>query len=467
MAYSIAFISALAEKIKPLVADNHLSKISQFNKTDFVFALSRNRKQHLYVCLENSTPFITLTSAELGLPTLSSLFFQILKNEITDAAIIGIAMVNGDRIIKLSLEATDDAYNVTHPSLFIELIPNHPNMILVSETNKIISAFRPSASLDDVRPILRGLEYVYPENHMPAPAQTVSVDLEKVYEEHAGAALRNRRLEKYHALFDSLKKKLISLKKKQSNLSDDLVKAEARLADRDIGTFILTNIDEIGPGSSEFSYEGTSVVLNPRLSAAKNAEKYYKSYQKAKITINRAREQIAIAKEQSEYLSYILIQAENAADDDLEDIINELTEQGYLNTPAKPANKKKKAGNKAILPYFVTVKGIKIGFGHSNIQNDYLTFKLARNQHLFFHVKDGHGAHVIIFDDNPGNDIQTIAAEMALALSKKEDGDVIIAQKSELKKLPTPGLVRLGHYQTVHISKVRASTIALFKEAHR
>ncbi|MCX5774929.1 MAG: NFACT family protein [Firmicutes bacterium] len=464
MAYSLGFISSLVTKIKSGVVDNHVSKVILFNKTDFVLALSRNRKQRFYISLNNAKPFITLTAEDFPVTTLASAFFQILKKEISDSLILDIAMVHGDRIVLLDLEKTTDAYRTYRQKLYIELIPGHPNMILTDENNVIMTAFKPSPSLENVRPLIRGLTYVFPEKNFSEIGASETVDLEKIYHEHALAALAEHKSEKYEMLFQFVKKRMVTLKRKMVNLHDDLEKAQARLADRDKGTLLLTYLDSISEGDSSVTRDGITVELEPRLSPAKNAEKYFKSYQKAKIAILRATEQKTIAEKQLDYFTFILIQAESAGDEELEEIQHELVDEGFL--PA-PTFLHKKLKEKAILPYFIMVDDVKIGFGKNNMQNDYLTFKLAKNQHYFLHIKNDRGAHVIIFDDNPNANVKTCAAEIALLLSKKTDGEVNITKKSEVKKANSPGLVKFDHYQTIHINKIRTETEQKLKEAHR
>lgn len=464
MAYSLGFISSLVTKIKSGVVDNHVSKVTLFNKTDFVFALSRNRKQHFYVSLNNAKPFITLTGEDFPVTTLASSFFQILKKEISDSLILNIAMVHGDRIVLLDFEKTTDAYRTYRQKLYIELIPGHPNMILTDENNVIMTAYKPSASLENVRPLLRGLTYVFPEKNFTETGTSETIDLEKIYHDHALAALAEHKNEKYETLFQFIKKRMISLKRKIVNLQEDVEKAQARLSDRDKGTFLLTYLDSIAGGESSVTRDGVTIELDPRLSPAKNAEKYFKSYQKSKIAIARATEQKAIAEKQLDYFAFMIVQAESAADEELEEIQHELALEGFL---PPPTFLHKKPKEKAILPYFIMIDDVKIGFGKNNMQNDYLTFKLAKNPHYFLHIKNDRGAHVIVFDDHPSDNVKTCAAEIALLLSKKVDGDVNITKKSEVKKANSPGLVKLDHYQTIHINKIRPETEEKLKEAHR
>ena len=79
---------------------------------------------------------------------------------------------------------------------------------------------------------------------------------------------------------------------------------------------------------------------------------------------------------------------------DIEDIKQELHETGYLKKAAGRKGKKNLARSKPL--EFTTSEGVKGLIGKNNIQNDQLTFQMARPQDIWLHVKDIHGSHVIL-----------------------------------------------------------------------
>ncbi|MBZ4265667.1 hypothetical protein LAJ59_17950, partial [Streptococcus pneumoniae] len=55
----------------------------------------------------------------------------------------------------------------------------------------------------------------------------------------------------------------------------------------------------------------------------------------------------------------------------------------------------------------------------NNLQNEELTFKMARKEELWFHAKDIPGSHVVISGNlNPTDEVKTDAAELAAYFSK-------------------------------------------------
>ena len=94
--------------------------------------------------------------------------------------------------------------------------------------------------------------------------------------------------------------------------------------------------------------------------------------------------------------------------------------------------------------------------GRNNVQNDELTFRLARRTDLWLHVQKLHGSHVIVRTDGVEPPPQTLeeAASLAAYYSQGRDAGTIpvdITQVRHLKK-PSgamPGAVLYTDYATV------------------
>lgn len=73
------------------------------------------------------------------------------------------------------------------------------------------------------------------------------------------------------------------------------------------------------------------IKLNPAISPAANAQKYYKDYQKAKNAEHILTEQIEKGRSELEYIDSVLDTVSRAESErELAQIREELTEQGYL-----------------------------------------------------------------------------------------------------------------------------------------
>ena len=167
------------------------------------------------------------------------------------------------------------------------------------------------------------------------------------------------------------------------------------------GELITANLYRIKQGPTaeveNFYKEGapTEIIeMNPSRTPNENAQAFFKKYNKAKISAEKAALQADKTSAELHYLSTIedsLMQAQN--DDDLLDVRLELEESGYAKHRAQGKNKKAKH---APQPTHLFIDGYELYIGKNNHQNDYVTVKIGRNADMWLHTKDIHGAHVII-----------------------------------------------------------------------
>ena len=103
-----------------------------------------------------------------------------------------------------------------------------------------------------------------------------------------------------------------------------------------------------------------------------------------------------------------------------------------------------------------TRDGIIIYVGKNNLQNDYLTFKMASRNDMWFHVKDMPGSHIIVHAENLDEYTMRLAANIAAYFSKGKYSSSVPVNYCLVKNLKKPhtnkpGLVLLGHYKTIYI----------------
>ena len=255
--------------------------------------------------------------------------------------------------------------------------------------------------------------------------------------------------------------KKLGLQEKQMEDTKD------REDDRIRGELITANVYQLKKGMNQCSlvnyYEEDmptmEIRLDVNLTPAQNAQKYFARYNKQKRTEEALTVQIALTREEVQYLESILTAMEMAdCEKDLEDIRAELYETGYI----KKARKARKNLSVSKPIPFVTSEGVKGFVGKNNIQNDQLTFKTAGPYDEWFHVKDMPGSHVIlqVAGLTLGKDYteQSFleAAAVAAAHSKGANGNnvpVDHAQRRYVKK-PSgakPGFVNYTHQQTIFV----------------
>ncbi len=208
------------------------------------------------------------------------------------------------------------------------------------------------------------------------------------------------------------------------------------------------------------SFEDESDVvipLDPKLDGKGNARKAFNRYNKLKKGQVYLAEQIEITQNEINYFTGLLEQLEQADFDTASEIHNELVSLGYLKETRKSKKNKKKKKEQSVNVRSLTLpQGTQISFGRNNLQNDALTWHMARKNEIWLHAKDYHGAHVVIHDENPDEDTLRTAANIAAYYSAgrmSSSVPVIWCPVRNLKKIPgaKPGMVQLGSYRMIYI----------------
>lgn len=196
-----------------------------------------------------------------------------------------------------------------------------------------------------------------------------------------------------------------------------------------------------------------TISLNESYSPSRNAQTYFKKYSKLKNAITYANTQKLEYEKNINYLETVSFQiAECELLNDLLEIKEELVHQGIIKEISK--NKKKEVIVSEPLKY--EFDGIEILVGKNNIQNDKLTFKIAKKTDTWLHTKDIHGSHVIIRSAILTDDLLTYAAKLAAEHSKSKGNGKISVDYTlvkNVKKIPgaKPGMVIYTDYRTIII----------------
>ncbi|MBR2850535.1 MAG: DUF814 domain-containing protein, partial [Clostridia bacterium] len=116
-----------------------------------------------------------------------------------------------------------------------------------------------------------------------------------------------------------------------------------------------------------------------------------------------------------------LTRAESPAD--LMEIRDELYRSGYASRMKSYASHKQKA---PVVMQFVTPDGMRVLCGKNNLQNEYITHKLAEKHDYWFHARQTPGSHVLLVTEGrePTDLDFTTAAEIAAHYSKAEGANI-------------------------------------------
>jgi len=259
-----------------------------------------------------------------------------------------------------------------------------------------------------------------------------------------------------------LQNELDKLKLKMKKLSKEKAQAEKLDTFQLYGELLMAHLYQLEKGQTEaeiinyYDEDGATVTipLNPRKTPVENAQAYYTRYNKAKTALIKTQQQMDKTKDDIDYLEMLQQQVMQASPNDIEEIREELAEQGWMK--ARILKKKKKIV-KPTPEAFLSTSGLAISVGKNNKQNDYVTFKISNKSHLWFHTKDIPGSHVVIHDAEPDESSILEAAKLAAYFSKARDSSSVPVDYTEIRhvKKPNgskPGFVIYFEQKTVFVT---------------
>lgn len=278
-----------------------------------------------------------------------------------------------------------------------------------------------------------------------------------------GRDTSNRIRQKSSDIRQMISRALDKLLLKKQRLQTDLLKAEDSEKYRLYGELLTASLHKVAEGRTyaevDNYYDGTilKIPLDPRFSPAKNAQKYFKRYNKSKTAIVEKNHQLEETSREIDYLESVLIFVHQAStSDDLDDIRAELAENGYMKLRHAKGHRKKQKLN----PYrYVTSTGLEVAAGRNNIENDQLTFKKASSGDFWFHAKDIPGSHVLLFTNGRQPDETEIFETAAIAAyhSKARQSENVPVDYVNVRfvKKPSgsrPGYVIFTKNRTVYVN---------------
>ncbi|AGB40884.1 putative RNA-binding protein, snRNP like protein [Halobacteroides halobius DSM 5150] len=256
-----------------------------------------------------------------------------------------------------------------------------------------------------------------------------------------------------------------NIKKKYSKVRGQLKGAKNADKHQLKGELITANIYQLEKGQNKVTLQNyynnnqeVTIELDPELTPAENAQRYFEKYEKAKKSVKYLRREAKKAKAEFEYLQQVEVninQSETLAE--LQEIEKELVQEGYIKEQKQNNNKQ----NDKLPPLkFASTAGYDILVGRNNRQNDGLTKKIANNQDTWVHVKDLPGSHTII-RNHTGKKIpeETLleAAQIAAFYSKGRKSSNVPVDYTKVKyvkkaKGAKPGMVYYENQNTLYVT---------------
>lgn len=203
-----------------------------------------------------------------------------------------------------------------------------------------------------------------------------------------------------------------------------------------------------------YTNQPITIALDKALTPNQNAQRYFKRYQKLKEAVKYLTDLIEETKATILYLESVETVLNQAGLEEIAEIREELIQTGFIRRRQREKIQKRKKPEQYLASDGKTI----IYVGRNNLQNEELTFKMARKEELWFHAKDIPGSHVIISGNlDPSDEVKTDAAELAAYFSQGRLSNLVQVDMIEVKKLnkPTggkPGFVTYTGQKTLRVT---------------
>ena len=286
---------------------------------------------------------------------------------------------------------------------------------------------------------------------------TLSELLDTFYKDKAE---RDRVNQQASELIRRVENELEKNRKKLGKQEEELLATENAEEFRQKGELLTTFLHQVPNDQDQVEldnyYTGEKIIisLDKALTPNQNAQRYFKRYQKLKEAVKHLTSLIEETRTTILYLESVEIALAQASLTEIAEIREELIQTGFIRRRQREKIQKRQKPEK----YLATDGQTIILVGRNNLQNDVLTFKMAKKDELWFHAKDIPGSHVVITGNlQPSDEVKTDAAELAAYFSKARLSNLVQVDMIETRKLnkPTggkPGFVTYTGQKTLRVT---------------
>ncbi|MGX5808078.1 Rqc2 family fibronectin-binding protein FbpA [Streptococcus gordonii] len=286
---------------------------------------------------------------------------------------------------------------------------------------------------------------------------TLSELLDTFYKDKAE---RDRVNQQASELIRRVENELEKNRKKLGKQEEELLATENAEEFRQKGELLTTFLHQVPNDQNQVEldnyYTGEKIIisLDKALTPNQNAQRYFKRYQKLKEAVKHLTSLIEETRTTILYLESVETALAQASLTEIAEIREELIQTGFIRRRQREKIHKRQKPEK----YLATDGKTIILVGRNNLQNDELTFKMAKKDELWFHAKDIPGSHVVITGNlQPSDEVKTDAAELAAYFSKARLSNLVQVDMIEVKKLnkPTggkPGFVTYTGQKTLRVT---------------
>ena len=294
------------------------------------------------------------------------------------------------------------------------------------------------------------------------------------YNKEASEELKTNRNNVLKLILATLKK----YNKRLKNIDNKLKECKNMDVYRLYGELITANLYKI-PNKNLSSIElenyydnnkKITIPLDKKYLPSVNAKRFFKKYNKLKNALEIVSIQKKETIEELNYIESVVYELETANSiEEIAEILDEISENDIFkektkNLKNKKQNKVRKSNltknkNVSFNPLKYKIDDFTLLVGRNNKENDYLTLKFANKSDIWFHTKDIHGSHAVLFLQNqkPSQDILTKCAEITAYHSKAKFSsnvpvDTCLVKYVKKPKNAKPGMVIYTNYNTLYVN---------------
>jgi predicted ribosome quality control (RQC) complex YloA/Tae2 family protein len=461
-------LELVTEEISAVLTHRRMGAVFSLSRFEAAFDFHIDSGLFLFVSVEPANPRVYLVRRRMrDLAKASNQltpFLSILRRYLTGAIVTDISKDLNERLLTLNFLARSEAGDDVLYRLIVQMTGRSANLFMLDQDRVIIDAFRAS-ELEGQRP---GDKYFLPARTSPRfESKPVSLDIpggvsvsefldhqyqeeEKSRQFHQRASTERRKLDQQIGR----REKLIQ------QLKNDLTEHGDAERWKQFGDLLLANNSTAVINGNKVLVKNffendapeMEIGIDENESVTEAAERYYKRYTKAR---NAAAE--VFRRRATVETELVELRKKKEL---LEAAIASRDESFFKTTEINSARREKKriAGGFSGARTFISSDGIEILVGKKAVDNDQLTFRIARSLDFWLHAADYPGSHVVIRNPNRQADIpqRTLieSAQLAAFYSNAKTQPKAAVNYTQKKfvtkpKGGAPGLARLSKFKTI------------------
>lgn len=265
--------------------------------------------------------------------------------------------------------------------------------------------------------------HVYPMTHLEVKKESYPSTNEMLDTFYSGKAERDRVKQQAKDLYRFLNNEVNKNTRKLKIHRQTMKKVEGADRFQKQGELLTANMHLVKKGDESVTVldyydpeqKEITIPLKTDETPSENAQRFFTRYRKLVNSTNVVKKEIHKTIHEINYLRNLLQQIDTARESDIDEIRDELKEQGYLK---KQKHQKRKKQQKPKPDEYEATDGTLILVGRNNNQNEYVTHRMAHRDDTWLHTLNIPGSHVVIRSNNPSEETLVEAAELAAYYSQ-------------------------------------------------